>query len=323
MAGDRHRAVLVLTNSYDVTADVVLRILADRRVPVVRVDPGADLHAGALLTAHYSTGEQRGTLCTSSRVLDLCNVRSVWVRRPSPHEAPPGMAEHDAKFAGAQAFWGTGGILASLPGAHYVNHPWCIRNAEYKPVQLAVASRSEFLIPDTVITADPGEARRFCADQPGGAVYKPIWDSRYRDAEGTAQQVWVRGVDPAEITDAVSACPHLFQAKVSKLFDVRVTVVGTRLFGVRIDSPDLDWRHRQALMTCTPVEIPESVARSVVAYLGELRLTYGAFDFAVTAAGDWYFLECNPNGQWAWQPAETTDGIAHALADQLEKGPDT
>ncbi|WP_457027879.1 ATP-grasp ribosomal peptide maturase [Kitasatospora sp. P5_F3] len=319
----RHRAVLVLTNPYDATADVVLRVLADRRVPVVRVDPGADLHTGASLTTRYSTGMQWGTLRTSSRMLDLSKVRAVWVRRPSPYDALPGMAERDGKFAAAQAFWGTGGILASLTGAHYVNHPWHIRNAEYKPAQLAVASRSGFLVPNTVITTDPQEAREFCAYQPGGAVYKPLWDSRYRDAEGTAQQVWVRGVDPAEITDAVSLCPHLFQAKVPKLFDVRVTAVGDRLFGVRIDSPDLDWRHRQDLMTCAPVEVPEPVARSVAAYLSELRLVYGAFDFAVTADGSWYFLECNANGQWAWQPAETTAAIAAALADQLEKGPET
>lgn len=190
---DRPGAVLVLTNPYDVTADLVLRRLADRRVPVVRVDPGADLHTGASLSAHYGTGGQRGTLRTASRTLDLTDVRSVWVRRPSPYDPPPGMAEHDGKFAAAQGFWGTGGILASLPGAHYVNHPWRIRNAEYKPAQLSVALRSGFLVPDTVITADPDEAREFCAAQPGGAVYKPLWDSRYRDAEGAAQQVWVRG----------------------------------------------------------------------------------------------------------------------------------
>jgi D-alanine-D-alanine ligase-like ATP-grasp enzyme len=94
------------------------------------------------------------------------------------------------------------------------------------------------------------------------------------------------------------------------------------VIGVRIDSPDLDWRRRQDLMRCTPVEVPEAVACAAVAYLAELRLTYGAFDFAVTTDGDWYFLECNPNGQWAWQPAAATSAIARALADQLERGPD-
>ncbi|MEU3567365.1 hypothetical protein AB0E96_02870 [Kitasatospora sp. NPDC036755] len=100
-----------------------------------------------------------------------------------------------------------------------------------------------------------------------------------------------------------------------------MTAVGDRLFGVRISSPDLDWRERQNLMSCSPVVVPEPVAQSVAAYLAELHLVYGAFDFAVTAAGEWYFLECNPNGQWAWQGVETTSAIAWAIADRLEKGP--
>lgn len=311
--------VLVLTNSCDVTADAVLRLLADRRVPVVRLDPGADLHAGASLTAAYRTGGQHGTLRTASRELDIVRVRSVWVRRPSPYEGPRGLSDQDRRFAAEQALWGAGGVLASLPGARYVNHPWDNRAAESKPGQLSAARRCGFTLPSTLITNDPHEAREFITRQPGGAVYKPLWNTPYR-VGGSAHSVWVREVRAAEITDAVTVCPHMFQAKVAKAFDVRVTAVGRRLFAIRIDSPDLDWRRRQDLMTCTPIDVPEPVARAVVAYLAEFRLVYGAFDFAVTAAGDWYFLECNPNGQWAWQPAETTAAVARALADRLEKG---
>ncbi|MFD5189271.1 ATP-grasp ribosomal peptide maturase [Streptomyces sp. NPDC058357] len=321
--GDR-RSVLVLTNPYDVTADVVLRLLSERRIPVVRLDPGTDLHAGASLTARYRTGEQRGTLRTASRELDTTRVRSVWVRRPSPYEGPPGLGDRDQdrRFAAEQTLWGAGGILASLPGARYVNHPWSNRAAEFKPSQLSTAQRCGFLVPSTVITNDPEEVRDFVASHHGCVVYKPLWNTPYR-VDDQPHSVWVREVHRAEITDAVSVCPHLFQTRVSKAFDVRVTAVGDRLFGVRIDSPDLDWRYRQELMVCAPVKVPASVARAVATYLAELRLVYGAFDFAVTASGDWYFLECNPNGQWAWQPAETTAAVALALADQLEKGPDT
>ncbi|WKE71306.1 ATP-grasp ribosomal peptide maturase [Streptomyces sp. WP-1] len=316
------RPVLVLTNPRDVTADLVLRLLADRRVPVVRLDPGTDLHTGSSLTATYRTSGQGGVLRTASRELDTGRVRSVWVRRPSPYEGPQGLRERDRRFAAEQARWGAGGILASLPGAHYVNHPWRNRAAEFKPAQLSTARRCGFLVPSTLITNDPYEARAFAARQPGGVVYKPVWNTPYR-VDDQPHSVWVREVRGVEITDAVSVCPHLFQARVDKAFDARVTVVGGRLFGVRIDSPDLDWRHRQDLMACTPVDLPEPVARAVAVYFAELHLVYGAFDFAVSTTGDWYFLECNPNGQWAWQPAETTAAIARAIADQLEKGPDT
>ncbi|MEV1011155.1 ATP-grasp ribosomal peptide maturase [Streptomyces sp. NPDC049881] len=316
------RPVLVLTNPYDVTADLVLRLFADREVPVVRLDPGTDLHADASLTAAYGAGGQRGTLRTASRELDTTRVRSVWVRRPSPYEGPRGLAGQDRRFAAEQTLWGAGGVLASLPGAHYVNHPWRNRAAESKPAQLSVAQRCGFRVPATMITNDPHEARTFVTRQLGGVVYKPVWNTPYR-VDGRPRSVWVREVRGAEITGAVSVCPHMFQTKVDKAFDVRVTAVGDRLFGVRIGSPDLDWRRRQDAMTCTPIDVPEPIAHAALRYLGALGLAFGAFDFAVTARDEWFFLECNPNGQWAWQPAETTAAIAHALADQLEKGPDT
>ncbi|MFI6156917.1 ATP-grasp ribosomal peptide maturase [Kitasatospora sp. NPDC051170] len=299
---DRSRSVLVLTNPFDVTADAVLRVLAERRVPVVRLDPGTDLHTGTSLTAAYRTDDQRGTLRTASRELDLSEVRSVWVRRSSPYEGPSKLDGQDRRFAASQSLWATGGILASLPHAHYVNHPWANRAAEHKPAQLAAAQRFGLAVPATVITNSADEARRFVAAQPAGAVYKPLWNTPY-SIDGRPHAVWVREVRPADITDAVSVCPHLFQARVPKVFDARVTAVGDRLFGLRIDSPDLDWRRRQTRMTCKPITVPEPVARSVTTYLGQLRLVYGAFDFAVTASGNWYFLECNPNGQWAWQSA--------------------
>jgi ATP-grasp ribosomal peptide maturase len=309
--------VLVLTSLHDVTADVVLRILAERQVPVVRLDPGTDLHTGAALTATYRTGDRRGTLRTPTRELDLTEVRSVWTRRPSPYEGPPELGGQERRFAASQSLWGVGGILASLPGAHYVNHPWSNRAAEYKPAQLATAQRSGLSVPSTLITNDHEHAREFAARHSGAVVYKPLWNTPCV-IDGRAQQVWVREVRPHEITPAVAVCPHLFQAKVEKAFDVRLTAVGSRVFAVRIDSPDLDWRRRQSLMECAPIAVPARIARSVSAYLTTFRLVFGAFDFAVTPAGDWYFLECNPNGQWAWQPDPVTDSIGRAIADELQ-----
>lgn len=320
---DDHRgSVLVLTNLYDVTSDAVLRILAERRVPVVRLEPGTDLHSGASLSTKYCTGEQRGTLRTMSRTLDLTQVRSVWLRRPSPYQGPPELHGQDRRFVAEQSFWGAGGILASLPEAHYVNHPWANRASEFKPTQLVAALRHGFLVPNTLITSDEHEARTFVESEPGGVVYKPLWNTPYT-VNGQPHSVWVREVRGHEITSSVSLCPHLFQAKVDKVFDVRVTAVGEQFFAVRIDSPDLDWRRRQNLMRCTPITVPDVVRRSVAAYLADFRLVFGAFDFAVTPDGAWAFLECNPNGQWAWQPAGITDAVAQALADQLQGGSKT
>jgi hypothetical protein len=59
------------------------------------------------------------------------------------------------------------------------------------------------------------------------------------------------------------------------------------------------------------------VRRSVRSYLREFNLTFGAFDFSVTPDGRWWFLECNPAGQWGWLVEETSLPIAEAIADEL------
>lgn len=48
-----------------------------------------------------------------------------------------------------------------------------------------------------------------------------------------------------------------------------------------------------------------------------LGLRFGALDFLVTPSGEWYFLEVNPNGQWAWIEQETGLPISSAIADAL------
>ncbi|GGV50347.1 hypothetical protein GCM10010245_79210 [Streptomyces spectabilis] len=76
----------------------------------------------------------------------LDRVRAVYWRRPHPYSAAPGVEGQDARWCAEEARYGLGGILASLP-AHYVNHPWRNRNAEYKPAQLAAAVRCGFDVP--------------------------------------------------------------------------------------------------------------------------------------------------------------------------------
>ncbi|MFF4794519.1 hypothetical protein ACFY2M_33265 [Streptomyces sp. NPDC001276] len=54
--------------------------------------------------------------------------------------------------------------------------------------------------------------------------------------------VKVAEVAADDIDDRVAGTAYLFQQRVPKTADVRVTVIGSRTFCVRIDSGLLDWR---------------------------------------------------------------------------------
>ncbi|WP_346767989.1 MvdC/MvdD family ATP grasp protein [Streptomyces sp. JB150] len=216
--------VLVVSRLDDATADEVITELDRRRVPVVRLDPG-NFPAAVTVNATFDGAGAAGSLVTETRAVDLDGVRSVYWRRPSPYTADPAMSEPTARWAVEEARYGLGGTLAVLPGAHYVNHPWRNRDAEFKPAQLAVAARCGLTVPPTLITNDSGRARAFVSThQP--ALYKPLRETDYAGADGRALTVWVENVDPEEIDDRVRHTAHLFQRRVPKTADIRLTAVG-------------------------------------------------------------------------------------------------
>ncbi|WP_372343406.1 hypothetical protein [Streptomyces sp. KL116D] len=100
-----------------------------------------------------------------------------------------------------------------------------------------------------------------------------------------------------------------------------MTVIGQRSFCVRITSDLLDWRTDYSRLSCTPVTRPPEPRQRSRACLNHFRALFGAFDFAVDADGQWWFLECNPSGQWYWLEDETGLPMCAALADLLERKP--
>ncbi|MFE9882849.1 ATP-grasp ribosomal peptide maturase [Streptomyces sp. NPDC005784] len=309
------RPVLVVTGLHDPTADVVINELHCRDVPVVRLDSG-DFPLSLSLEAEITPHGLRGHLHTPSRTADLAQVRALYYRRPTGF-AFSHLSEQDARFALTQARYGLGGVLAALPGCLYVNHPHRIGDAEFKPSGLAAAVESGFLVPPTLVTSDPDAARAF-VKRHDPVLYKPLWNPVYL-IDGVSSVVEVADVQAKDIDDRVAGTAHLFQQRIRKTADVRVTVIGTRTFCVRIDSDLLDWRTDYSRLRYTPVEPPPQIEQSLHRYLARFGLVFGAFDFAVDTDGQWWFLECNPSGQWYWLEPETGLPMRAALADLLER----
>ncbi|MFJ2058492.1 ATP-grasp ribosomal peptide maturase [Streptomyces sp. NPDC087908] len=307
--------VLVVTMIDDPTADLVIGELHDRGVPVVRLDSG-DFPATLSFAATLTPQGLEGTLSTPTRTADLSHVRSLYYRRPSGFTFTH-LDEQDARFAVTQARYGLGGVLASLPGCLYVNHPHRIGDAEFKPSGLAAAVRCGFRVPPTLVTSDPVAARSFVGDH-GPVLYKPLSTPLYR-IDGVSCTVEVGEVTADQIDERVAGTAHLFQQRVDKVADLRVTVIGRQVFSVRIDSGLLDWRTDYHRLTYTVVEPPPGIVDALHRYLDHFRLVFGAFDFAVDRAGAWWFLECNPSGQWAWMEPETGLPMVAAMADLLER----
>ncbi|MFD8527833.1 ATP-grasp ribosomal peptide maturase [Streptosporangium canum] len=316
--------MLVLTSAEDVTANVVIEALNERGAQIMRVDP-ADVGPGLTFGAYI--GDDRmdwaGRLRTPTRDIAVEEVGAVYYRRPTPFSTRfahlPAM---DREFAATEAQHGLGGVLRSL-NATYVNHPSALTRADFKPAQLQAAAQLGLTVPLTLITNDVVQAREFAAKH-GPIIYKS-----FRGAPSSpdgAAAIWTQRVTEHELDESLAVTAHLFQAEVRKTSDVRVTVIGQRVFASRITVPDdtLDWRSGDwDELGYDPIPVPEPIADALHAYLHHFGLVFGCFDFALEAASGqaserWTFIECNPNGQWAWLP--DSDAMAHAFADVLLKG---
>lgn len=311
--------MVVLTQVDDPTADMVIRHLNAAGVPVVRLNP-ADFPRTLSLSARIGTGTHwTGRIATNSRQFDPGSARSLWLRRPGRYNFP-GMDAATSRYAQAQAETGLGGILRSMHDCLYVDHPAAHQAASVKPVQLAAASRAGFAIPDTLITSDPQAAREFCAAQP--SIHKPLGPSFWQPDEDRLFIVDVSEVaDPAGLDDTVGTTAHLFQARVPKRHDVRLTVIGDRMIPVVIDSGGaLDWRTTYDGNTYRVLqELPGDVEQAVKRFMAELGLVYAAFDFAVDHDERWWFLEANTAGQFAWMEKPTGCPLTAIMADFLAR----
>ncbi|MGH3574303.1 MAG: hypothetical protein ACRDUW_21175 [Pseudonocardiaceae bacterium] len=58
----------------------------------------------------------------------------------------------------------------------------------------------------------------------------------------------------------------------------------------------IDWRSDYRALRYELAELPVSVENGVRCYMAAFGLVYAAFDFAIDATGQWFFLEANTAG---------------------------
>ncbi|MEV0290393.1 ATP-grasp ribosomal peptide maturase [Kribbella sp. NPDC050820] len=308
--------VLVLTGRDDLTADAVVDELARRKASVVRYDTSDFPQASRVAVALGRHGWE-GHL-SAERSIDLQTISAVWWRRPAEFNVPVDWPDEARAFAVSEARVGVLGVLGSLP-VRWINHPARDSAANYKPVQLAVAARVGLDVPRTIITSDPDHAREFIgADE---VIYKGL-SGGVLTAQRRHRYLPTTVLRADEIDAGVTGTAHLFQERVPKQCEVRLTVIGQRMFPVAIHAGSaaarLDWRTDYPSLTYGPIELPVDVEKSVRLLMDELGLFFGALDFAVTPDGRWVFFEVNPNGQWHWLAVKAGVPMIEAMADALQ-----
>jgi glutathione synthase/RimK-type ligase-like ATP-grasp enzyme len=186
--------------------------------------------------------------------------------------------------------------------------------ADNKPLQIACAAEVGFSVPETLFSNDKSEILYFARNAGGEVIYKTYTPAVWRQKSGKGSRNFMVysslvSAEAIEASATISFSSGIYQRKIEKDYEVRVTVMGgacfaSKLYSQELESTAIDWRAGQSNLRNEAIETPSAVAEKCVKFLRRMGLLFGCFDFIVTPDGKWIFLECNEQGQWLWQESK-------------------
>lgn len=312
--------VLVVTREKDSTADHVLRRMADRDIPYLRVN--ADNFGTAKIALRFPNVGDSVFSFEGSRAT-INEIRGVWLRRLVKPKAFAVRESEARVFAESELDFTLRWFIDLL--SNYCPILDCetgLLEGRNKFDQLAIAKEFNFQIPDTLVTNDPITARDF-VERHGVVAIKSIAGYGCQ-VEGGFYTIYTNIVtkDILDRFESVRVAPVCLQEYIEKEFELRITVVGEKVFACRIDSQNaqkthVDWRRYDPQTPHSIYAVDRKLGDQLIAMMRHYRIRFAAFDLIVTPDGRTIFLEMNPASQFLWIEELTGMAITDAIIDEI------
>jgi hypothetical protein len=176
-----------------------------------------------------------------------------------------------------------------------------------KPIQLVKAAQVGLKIPPTLCSNDPEKIRTFLEKHKDNVVYKAFWPVQWEKGEEGIALLFTSAVTMEELPDddVLRLTPGIFQPKIEKEYELRVTYIGDHRFTAKLLSQNsslsqLDWRAAFFNIQVEETDLPDEIDRACRSLMKSLGIIFGCFDFIVTPEGEYLFLEVNEMGQFLW-----------------------
>lgn len=279
--------------------------LGEREEPICLAEPAA-LRERWGLTLVADDGGTSGAVRHAGRRIDLGAIRSVYLRRTALLTAPAGAApdEHDHAWRA---------VFASI-GALVINRPLAAASNASKPLQLRRIAGFGFAVPRTLVSNVSTDVRRFYDECAGRVVYK--------SASGRRSIVRRLGAGDLARLDSLGPCPVQFQEYLAG-DDLRVHVVGERVFAAEIRSDATDYRYVDRAGSYREIraaELPAEIAERCRRLSRGLGLVVSGIDLRRSPEGEYYCFEANPSPDFVFYQRATGQPIGEAIADRLCAG---
>jgi hypothetical protein len=295
---DQMSELLIITNSYDVTTDLLLDRLARQSVFRLNFDQLSSYRV-RIDNGGFNISDPTGRRISSE------TVKKAYWRKPfnwENDEQKPWTKYVDAEMRYvlteiSNLLWAQQKLVLVEPFAEK-------RTGKLLQLQLA---QNQFLIPAYEFVLNH-ESRI------SNAIVKSLSGEPVGDKVLYATKTRTEELDPS--------FPWFVEQLVEGKQDVTVVFVRGKIFAFQLErdflDKSIDWRQFiSPEQKWKSHEIPTSLRFAIDTYMKVLRLDYGRLDFLLDDNHRYWFCEVNPNGQFAWLDLDGDFGVLEAITQEI------
>ncbi|RTY45437.1 RimK-like protein [Enterobacter hormaechei subsp. steigerwaltii] len=306
--------VLILSSMYDFSTDLVVQRLENNGDNFIRLNKEQLSDYEIFLDPINTILRVKGEYVD----VETSNVKSVWFRQPVFLRNTPGRSidiNEQLSLSQWNAF--LRGLMV-FDKAYWMNWPQATYAAESKPYQLMIAKKIGFSVPQTIISNSLGFEKL-----PSTKFIIKSMDTVLLKENDDCYFTYTSKANPADFTlDKTKQAPITFQEYIEDKLDIRVTIVGSKVYAVAIKSNGNvisdDWRTlKKEDLEYIDIELPVRIKKLCIEYVKLLGLNYGAIDFIKTK-DEYIFIEINPTGEWGWLSNDKRE-IDYDIAKKLSE----
>ncbi|MGH8052062.1 MAG: MvdC/MvdD family ATP grasp protein [Arenimonas sp.] len=328
------KKILIITNSVDVHADLISPILISRNSRPFRINLDS-FPRDYQICQTFSSDKWCTSVChlPTGELLDMAEVGAVWLRKPADYAfLSDNLTVQELAYAKLETEQALLGLLYSLD-CYWISHPLSLRGAMWKGEQLQRAMRMGFRVPASIVTNSPTHVKAFKGSVKSDLIFKSMSTPGLAADEVDEEYRIVDGIGTTIITNEMMGCLDSvrelachFQEYIAKQYELRVTVIGERLFAAKIHSQDdartaIDSRDMSAEILYEATELPQEIRQRCLDFVKSYGLNFSALDLIVTPENEYVFLENNPNGQFLYiEQLIPQFSMLEAMAENLIKG---
>lgn len=311
--------ILIISNKFDFTTDYITHELHKLGIPYVRINRDEFSSYGIKLS--LSNEELYIKISGNKFIVTNENLKSVYFRAPTfLRDLYVPLEPENQLFKSQWASFIRNLII--FENALWINHPVNTYKAENKLFQLKVAKEIGFKIPFTLVS---NNVDLLGLDDKNKYAIKTLDAGLFKIGDKEAF-IYTNIVKGSELTNNsnLRLLPVVIQEYLYPKLDVRVTVVGNKVWAVKIlkqgKSIDGDWRRtKKEKLEFISVDLPHDINLFCITLVKKLGLNFGAIDLAYSDS-EYFFLEINPTGEWAWLVNSAGLNIYKSIAKLLYSG---